>query len=437
MSAQKRPSRLPWLLLIAIGLLMMLAGAFAGPVSQWIDSNALFRVRLPLLVVGALLVALGVFKRSTARIYKESVVMIANTALLLLALEFVAAIALTMFSIGPAINEPAAPDGEVVPPPSMERQQTGVKHARYVSWLGTPQQTGTLSIDEHGLRVTPFISSEPTKTPIKLFAFGGSTMWGEGVRDDQTIASYLQQALSERLNHPVQVTNFGQRGWVSTQGLAMLLLQLQQGNVPDVVVFYDGYNDTYAPNSGARPGHPEDFDNLEARNAGRVASIARFVQSTNIGRLLIDLTGFRPQPTPIDVPEVSGKIVQAYLNVYRMTGALAKEYGFARRFFWQPQLLTESKPLTPFEQQIFDDHPWNSDTVKELTRATYDLMANEAPNHPQLSDLTNVFGQATDPIYFDPCHVLPVGNKKIAQAMIAAGLEDAVRAELAKLKTKN
>jgi lysophospholipase L1-like esterase len=212
----------------------------------------------------------------------------------------------------------------------------------------------------------------------------------------------------------------------------MLLLQLQQGNIPDVVVFYDGYNDTYAPNSGARAGYPEDNDKLALRNAGWVGTLTEVVKSLNITRLLIALTGVRAKPVEIDVPTFSQEIVHAYLNVYRMTGALANEYGFSRQFFWQPQLLTENKPLTPFEQKIHRDHPWNSETVRQLTLATYDLMAREVPSRSELFDITNAFEGVSDPIYFDPCHVLPAGNRKVVEAMTAAGLEETVRAQLAK-----
>jgi hypothetical protein len=46
-------------------------------------------------------------------------------------------------------------------------------------------------------------------------------------------------------------------GWVSTQSVIMLLRQLQHGNIPDVVVFYDGVNDTYAAYQQGFAGWPQ------------------------------------------------------------------------------------------------------------------------------------------------------------------------------------
>ena len=67
-------------------------------------------------------------------------------------------------------------------------------------------------------------------------------MWGEGARDGYTIASWLQRFLDQTPYH-TQITNFGQEGYVSTQEMIVLFEQLQKGNIPDIVIFYDGFND--------------------------------------------------------------------------------------------------------------------------------------------------------------------------------------------------
>ncbi len=77
---------------------------------------------------------------------------------------------------------------------------------------------------------------------MRIFAFGGSAIWGEGVRDDYTIPSWLQRFLDQTA-YRTQITNFGQEGYVSTQEMIVLFEQLQKGNIPDIVIFYDGFND--------------------------------------------------------------------------------------------------------------------------------------------------------------------------------------------------
>ena len=189
------------LLAVVFGVLSMLIGVFAGPVSEWINSGAPKRLRVGLIVIGCLLIAIGVLKHRFFGVYKESAVVVVNAVLIFLVLEFVSGVALTVqHLVWPAVDETASEQGGVaVSQPKMLRQDYGAKHARFVSWLGSPQQSANLSVDEQGLRVTPFEAPGASAKPIELFAFGGSTMWGEGVADNETIASYLQQELSRRL----------------------------------------------------------------------------------------------------------------------------------------------------------------------------------------------------------------------------------------------
>ena len=71
------------------------------------------------------------------------------------------------------------------------------------------------------------------------FVFGGSTTWGAGVKDDYTIPSYLNRLASGRY----RFFNYGVLAYQSTQEVLRLSLLLSDGNVPDLVVLYDGVND--------------------------------------------------------------------------------------------------------------------------------------------------------------------------------------------------
>jgi len=77
--------------------------------------------------------------------------------------------------------------------------------------------------------------------------FGGSTTWGVGARDPFTIPAEPSRALSEvEPELRVHVLKFGEKGYVSTQSLLALLLELREGRAPDLAVFYDGVNDVFA-----------------------------------------------------------------------------------------------------------------------------------------------------------------------------------------------
>lgn len=67
--------------------------------------------------------------------------------------------------------------------------------------------------------------------------FGGSTMWGTGTSDSQTIPSNYHLIARK------PVYNFGETGWTSRQSLNQFLNLVADENNPSAIVFYDGVND--------------------------------------------------------------------------------------------------------------------------------------------------------------------------------------------------
>ncbi len=87
-------------------------------------------------------------------------------------------------------------------------------------------------------------AGDPQDMPT-LWMFGGSTTWGEGQRDDYTIASWLAR-LSEEAGTPVRIDNYGQRAWTHFQEMVLYEQQLALRPAPDLAVFYDGANELTA-----------------------------------------------------------------------------------------------------------------------------------------------------------------------------------------------
>ena len=103
---------------------------------------------------------------------------------------------------------------------------------------------------------------EAEQKPVKLLMLGGSSLWGFGARDDQTIPSLLARKLHER-GLKVEVKNLAELGYVSTQEVIGLIRELQTGYRPDVVIFYDGVNDTTSA-AAIRRSRPDDQRNQPA-----------------------------------------------------------------------------------------------------------------------------------------------------------------------------
>ncbi|MDN3647002.1 hypothetical protein QWY75_12385 [Pontixanthobacter aestiaquae] len=85
------------------------------------------------------------------------------------------------------------------------------------------------------------------KRTIRIFTFGGSTTFGQGVADQHTWPTRLSEILNARakadgLDVHVEVTNYGRVGFYPTQELHLLMEVLRSGERPDMAIFLDGLN---------------------------------------------------------------------------------------------------------------------------------------------------------------------------------------------------
>jgi hypothetical protein len=116
----------------------------------------------------------------------------------------------------------------------------------FVYWRSLPLTLRHLHIDKVGIRRPVGDDGQADQrqgAPTKLFVFRGSTIWGSCTNDEQTVPSLLSKILHESGRRAV-ATNYGESGFCSTQEVITLLSELQRGNVLDLVIFYDGLNDT-------------------------------------------------------------------------------------------------------------------------------------------------------------------------------------------------
>jgi hypothetical protein len=125
------------------------------------------------------------------------------------------------------------------------------RYKPFAEWQMLPYQGKTLSINAQGLRThTP--PAGATENPVIRF-FGGSTMWGEGSDDANTIPALVHQKINSGT-----VINHGQLAYNSRQNLDALISMYAKGETADVVIFYDGVNDAafLCPNEIQElPGH--------------------------------------------------------------------------------------------------------------------------------------------------------------------------------------
>src|SRR5262249_25642107 len=91
--------------------------------------------------------------------------------------------------------------------------------------------------------INPASEEWPKQPAKKVWGFGGSAVYGTGDPDWATLPTYLSRDLNVGDRECVVVSNFGVEGYVTNQEVILLVQQLKEGRRPDVVIFYDGFND--------------------------------------------------------------------------------------------------------------------------------------------------------------------------------------------------
>lgn len=127
-------------------------------------------------------------------------------------------------------------DRETVAAAFADLAQIRMDYKPFLEWAPSPFNGQVTQIGADGLRAVP--GSGSAGEPVRLF--GGSTMWGTGVSDAQTIPGQVARLLPGR-----PVVNHAQSGYVSRQGVEALVNLVNQRQPLGTIVFYDGVNDVF------------------------------------------------------------------------------------------------------------------------------------------------------------------------------------------------
>ncbi len=291
----------------------------------------------------------------------------------------------------------------------------------YVLWRYRPRISEYLNFDALGRRKTWAPPAMPEDAP-SLWLFGGSTMVGDGARDDYTIPSLISRALAEA-GRPTRVLNFGQSAYVSTQEVLALQAGLREGQAPDAVIFYDGGNDVYSAYQSGRAGLPQnsfflrqDFERIELGMLRRLAG-----RSALVG--LLRRLGENREESPIDamseveLAALAGEVIREYAANLAIVEALGARFGFEASFFWQP-LVWSRHPTAGDEADIATEDP----VLANFGRVLYAQIAAhpELAANPRFFDLSGVLDASDEPHFYDFVHVNEAGDTVIARAMLEA-----------------
>ena len=312
----------------------------------------------------------------------------------------------------------------------------------YTIWDRRYHPGELINIDLGGFRRTT--NNSAAEDTLRVWVFGGSTAWGEGAPDDETIPSHLAR-LMNAWGVDTTVKNLGERGYVSTQEVVLLYRELQAGKRPDVVVFYDGINDAAAASNWPEvPGSHVSLHRIRDRfQFGEVPSERRrnLVRSLGIykaSRIVLDRLEAREKSArdrqddaDIDITPrhldanfrfLGGQAVDVWLANRELVMALGSEFGFTALFALQPSLWTDGKPLHVSEKRILAEHlEIRAMTHIMATRAEMSTILGEHRRDgtlpPNVHDLADVFSTVDEPVYIDYVHTSGPGYRIVAEAL--------------------
>ncbi len=424
----------------AAGLLLILAALLSDivglSVNREFSSN-----QITIIILGVCLFAAAILGRKTPQVYRGIAIMLLNTILILVLADLAALLVLKVWNPDD-ISTRVAKLNEVRSGRSTAPDINSIRghYTSFLLWHADPGLAGMMSSDERGLRTTP--GAVEQEGSFDVFVFGGSAAWGVEVPDSCTIAAYIQEFLSEELDRPVNVVNYGQISWVSSQELICLLFELRDGMRPELVIFHDGFNDLHSAYQCGRAG--EHYAFLETRdwmeNSGRLEAggnvgPADLFDQTNLGllaRLARRSELFSP-PLPavsyatmgIDAQSMAGRTFTHYQRTMDAASVLGEAYGFECLFCWQPVIWCSEKPLTEREEMLraggLERFPEGGDpSWLELVAATSERVRSNADTMTAFVDLSNVFDGTDAEIFTDAagCHVNAAGNRIIAGAIV-------------------
>lgn len=268
---------------------------------------------------------------------------------------------------------------------------------------------------------------------VNVWMFGGSTLYGSGVPDWATLPSFLSRNLNGVGRRCVSVVNFGVEGYATNQEVILLIEQLKAGRRPDIVIFYDGVNDSYAGavSPGISTAHLN-FLTIKARVEGSAVGRLDFLRDSyafQLAKETLHLLGPSHPSTAVD--QETNLKAQATLDNYegnlRVAKALAGTYGYQVYCFWQPSLIYGHKPLDPFERQLMSIAAKSDGGNAFRAMAVVYRVAEQRAVHGPYVFLGNIFDTVRESLYIDKwMHLNPTGNELAAQA-IAKRIEDQLR----------
>ncbi|MFC1836986.1 SGNH/GDSL hydrolase family protein, partial [Thermodesulfobacteriota bacterium] len=165
-----------------------------------------------------------------------------------------------------------------------ETRRVELGYDYFTQFKEKPYKSENVNVDELGFRPIGDQGPWPPKEEdFVVFVFGGSTTFGYGVSDDQTIPSRLQEMFDTRPELNGRVYNFGRCSYISVQERILLEKLIVAGHVPDLAIFIDGLNE-FAHFDGI-PSYTKDLTRF--MNQGDTPAVYKLIRELPVTRAVL------------------------------------------------------------------------------------------------------------------------------------------------------
>ena len=265
----------------------------------------------------------------------------------------------------------------------------------------------------------------PDRGALSVFVFGGSTTFGYGVADDETVVSALQAWLAERLTaRPVRCYNFGRGAYYSSQERALFEELLEADSVPDAAVFIDGLNE-FVYDNPQLTGELRQFVRFPVR-----ASVATLWHALPLRQLVSRLkfrTGLRPAPSNVEKYDDPGRLerqIERYLANRRMLRESAADRGVLPLFVWQP-IPTYKYDL---RHHLFGTYDFGLNYYSGFGYRRLEPRRKELSG-PDAVWAADIQEGVREPLYVDDIHYTAAMSRRLAETIGQALLERGILAD--------
>ena len=264
----------------------------------------------------------------------------------------------------------------------------------------------------------------PDSSRANVFVFGGSTTFGYGVADDETIVSSLQASLDERLGKGrTACYNFGRGAYYSTGERILFENLLGEGAVPRVAVFVDGLNDL-ALGAPFLSGRFRDQVNAPVRTA-----LVTLAEQLPVAQLVARRKAARPPRRSEaelaaafdDVALLDARLERYFVN-RRLVSAAASSWGPRLLFVWQPV------PTYRYDLRyhVFGDLDFAKNHYAGFGYARMAERLRKAPPGPDFLWAADLQEGVREPLYVDQIHYTAAFSRRIGAEIARALVERAL-----------